>query len=543
MTSDEALSEVNRQFEEERAVKQAKAMGMGYIDIGNFPINPDLLYILDEEQASKGRLMPFFRVGKKLRVAIESTDNPETKKILDFLRGQQYQLNLNICSSDGMTDALKMYKSELYKKEEEYESEFEEVDLGAYEAEIEELSKMQAKMESMAPAEAIHLIMVGAVKTSASDVHIEAYEKFAKIRYRIDGILQDIMQITNKAYEHVRSQLKYQAKVKLNVTAVPQDGRFAFMVNERKIDVRFSTLPSAFGESMVMRLLDSARHIPNLEELGFMGKSHEDVKWALEQPNGMILTTGPTGSGKTTTLYTMLNEVNTPETKIITLENPVEFNLAGVVQSQINHDKGYDFAQGLRSILRQDPDVVMVGEIRDLETAEIAAQAALTGHQVFSTLHTNSALGVLPRLLNMGLEPYMTAPSLRVIIAQRLVRKICEDCKEEYVMEGNVKEYFDEIKMGLLKRGVETKIPDKFYKGKGCEKCSETGYRGRVGLYEVFRNTEHVQALILKKAPAEDLHEALNKQGMITMREDGFIKVTLGLTTMDEVLRVTADVG
>ncbi|MDD4352745.1 MAG: ATPase, T2SS/T4P/T4SS family, partial [Candidatus Gracilibacteria bacterium] len=387
MPDKDSIASINRELEEKEVIAQAKQMGMPYIDIANTPINIDLLRIVSEEDARAAMLMPFFRVGKKLRLAVWDPETQTVKDVLKNLRNEGYLLNLSLASKNGLEESFAQYKTDLIKKESKvYDNQFVEDNLSAYEEEIKNLNKLKEKLETSNAADSLNSLFVGAVKTGASDLHFEPYEQAAKVRFRIDGVMQDIFELQKKVMEGIIVQIKQKARLKLNVSDEPQDGRLSFLINDRKIDVRVSSIPTVYGESIVMRLLDSGKRSLQLKELGFEGRSLEIIKEASHHPNGIILSTGPTGSGKTTTLYSLLGILNSPERKIITLEDPVEYHVAGISQSQIDPSRKYTFAKGLRAILRQDPDVVMVGEIRDLETAEIAAQAAMTGHIVLSTL-------------------------------------------------------------------------------------------------------------------------------------------------------------
>ena len=331
--------------------------------------------------------------------------------------------------------------------------------------------------------------------------------------------------------------------MKLNVATEPQDGRYYFNFNKRKVDVRVSALPTEYGETFVLRLLDSGKKALDFETMGYVGRNLELVKGATAIANGMVLVTGPTGSGKTTMLYAMLRQFNKPEAKIVTLEDPIEYHLENVAQSQINEKRGYSFGSGLRAILRQDPDVVMLGEIRDLETAETAAQAALTGHVLLSTLHTNSAVDTIPRLLNIGLQPYMVAPAIHTIVAQRLVRVVCKECGQDEAVKDSEKEEIEKVLAGVrtVAPDMVLEIPATIKNATGCPKCSHTGYSGRTAIAEVFVFDDTIRDLILGKKSSREILEAARAQGMLTLKEDGMLKVIAGQTTLNEVFRVASD--
>ena len=379
-----------------------------------------------------------------------------------------------------------------------------------------------------------------AIRMKASDIHIEAEQENDRLRFRIDGILHDILKVPHFLHAPLISRIKILSKMKIDEQRIPQDGRFDVVIDERQVDLRVSTMPTVHGEKVVMRLLDKSEGVLTLEQLGVTGSNFDRLIENINKPYGIILSTGPTGSGKSTTLYAILSRISKPGVNIITLEDPVEYELPGVNQAQVKPQIGFTFAEGLRSVLRQDPNIIMVGEIRDLETAAMATHAALTGHLVLSTLHTNDAAGALPRLINMGVEPFLITSSINAVIGQRLVRKICDDCRERVSIPPAVKNLIQkeltEVPSGQLKNlNVEQLI---FYHGKGCSKCSN-GYRGRIGIFEVLAMSDKIEELSVRKAPASDIKKAAVEGGMITMMQDGLIKALKGITTIDEVMRVT----
>jgi type IV pilus assembly protein PilB len=394
----------------------------------------------------------------------------------------------------------------------------------------------------------IGVVLSGGVYLSASDIHFEPQEKKVKMRIRLDGMLHDVLFLPNETYRLLLSRIKLLAGLKLNVHNKPQDGSFEVVLpSEDKVDqlieIRTSSLPADFGESIVMRILNP-ESLKNIEDLGLRNDLAELFKKQIQKPNGMIIITGPTGSGKTTTLYAFLKYIQKPEIKIITIEDPIEYRLKGASQTEINAKRGYDFASGLRSIVRQDPDVILVGEIRDLETAKISLQAALTGHLVFSTLHTNDAAGSIPRLTSLGANAINIGPAINMIVAQRLVRKVCKKCstlmpasaEEKEKIKKSLKNVPKSILSNLnIKEGI--RIP----KIKGCEDCNFTGYKGRVGIFEAFLITKEVEALILKNPAIFEIEELISKNGMLYMRQDGLIKVLQGVTTIEEINRVTGE--
>ncbi len=540
---DQKLEEINRAYAEKEAVEKAKRLGLSYVEVSKLPINVDLLYLLSEDECRAGKLVPFFRVGKKLRLAVFDPELAETKALIAKLKDQGYALNLNIASEPSILSALHTYHVEFFKQKQEIENVYQEEDLGSMLEEIQNLTTLKEKLAHYSGEESANALLVGAMRAGSSDIHIEPFENQTKVRFRIDGVLQDVFTVAKEQSAQMVNQFKHLAHIKLNITNRPQDGRFSFYVNHKKVDVRLSSLPTMFGETLVMRLLTSNPQTLSLTELGLSGNALRLVQAAVQRPNGLILATGPTGSGKTTTLYALLHILNNSERKIITLEDPVEYYVPGLIQSQINPDLEYNFAAGLRAILRQDPNTIMVGEIRDQETAEIACQASLTGHIVLSTLHTNDAVGAIPRLVNMGLQPFVLAPSLDTVIAQRLVRRICLDCAEPYNHSPQELELLKDL-IGSIEKVQEIQIdlPEHFMKGRGCEKCSYTGYRHQLGIYEVFTVDAEVEKMILAGRLSADVFAYFRtQQKMLTLREDGALRVLQGVTTLSEVLRVTSD--
>jgi type IV pilus assembly protein PilB len=389
----------------------------------------------------------------------------------------------------------------------------------------------------------VEVILTNAIEGSASDIHIEPSEKDVRVRYRIDGILHTSLMLPRNVLAAIVTRIKILSNLKIDESRLPQDGRFHMEVGKKSVDFRVSILPLIYGEKVVMRILDKTGSVPTLDQLGIRGLALKWVQENIKKTHGIFLITGPTGSGKSTTLYAILSILNTPNVNIVTLEDPVEYFIEGVNQSQINPEIGLTFAAGLRSILRQDPNVVMVGEVRDKETAELAVHAALTGHLVFSTLHTNNSIGAMPRLIDMGIEPFLLSASINVVAAQRLVRKICQNCKMEIPMTPAVETELKKNLEGIPEDYLQGFNPKelKQFKGKGCEKCGNTGYQGRFGIFEVLPATTEIQELVLAKASSHRLYEEAKKLGMITMKQDGVVKVLRGETTMDEIIRVTTE--
>ncbi|MBU6389517.1 GspE/PulE family protein, partial [Patescibacteria group bacterium] len=384
-----------------------------------------------------------------------------------------------------------------------------------------------------------------AIHEKASDVHVESFEDEVRIRYRVDGQLVDVVKLPPDISAAMVSRIKILSRLRLDETRVPQDGRFDVNFNDAQVDLRVSVMPTVHGEKVVMRILDKNKGISSLEALGLSGLGYKNLIKAINRPFGICLATGPTGSGKSTSLYAILNRIATPNVNVVTLEDPVEYEMKGINQSQIRPKIGFTFAEGLRSILRQDPNIIMVGEIRDGETANMATQAALTGHLVLSTLHTNDAAGAIPRLTNMGIEPFLIASSVNVAMGQRLVRKICPNCKSEVTLPAGIRNQItaelENIAKNNPKEAGRVKQPFTFYQGKGCSVCQGKGYQGRIGIYEVLMMSDEIEDLTLKRAAATDIQTQAQKEGMITMYQDGLLKVVAGLTTLDEVLRETSN--
>ncbi|MBU4216473.1 GspE/PulE family protein [Candidatus Parcubacteria bacterium] len=529
--------------EKERVAEQmAVGLGVPYINLFGFPISAEALSLIDEKIAIQEKIVCFFYDGENIRIAATNPDNPVVLKKMEEICAEKYSKGaIYLISDNSLIYALKQYASLPKIKKLVNGVEIKGADVEKFEQEINDYKSLDKKINEVNISDVVTLILAASIKMNSSDIHIEAEEKGIVIRYRIDGVLHDAAVIDKDKWKKIISRMKLLAKVKINIENKPQDGRFTIFLNEKKIDVRASFLPTSYGESVVMRLLFSDSVTLGFEQLGLRAREFEILKKEMVKPNGMILTTGPTGSGKTTSLYAILNTLNTENTKIITLENPIEYQLKGINQSQIDEKKGYTFANGLRSVLRQDPDVVMVGEIRDLETAEIAIQASLTGHLVLSTLHTNDAAGVIPRLIDMGVKSYFLTPSINALIGQRLIRKVCNNCKVEHVLTAEEKQLVQKI-LAVISPKAEVNIPNElpkiFKAGAGCEKCGGTGYKGRIGIYEILTMSDDVKELADNGAPAfKILYQAI-ENGMVTMLQDGVLKCMDGVTSLEEVYRV-----
>ena len=529
----------------------SKQYGVPSIALGQFEVDPAVVKLVPSETAQKYQIVPLSRSGATLTIAMTDPTNVFAMDDIKFMTG--YNVEPVVASETAVVEAIQKYYGakagaaaaalaagpsalELASKALDEMPLEDPGDVEVLE-EFEEISaEALARQGEEAPViKLCNVILMSAIQKGASDIHIEPYEKELRVRYRIDGILYNIMQPPMKYRDAITSRIKIMSKLDIAEKRLPQDGRIKIRFQDngelRDIDFRVSCLPTLFGEKIVMRLLDKNKLMLDMTKLGFEQESLTKFETAIGKPWGMVLVTGPTGSGKTNTLYSSIAKVNTAETNIMTAEDPVEFNLMGVNQVQVRENIGLNFAAALRSFLRQDPNIILVGEIRDFETAEIAVKAALTGHLVLSTLHTNDAPSTVNRLMNMGIEPFLVASSLQLICAQRLVRRICANCKEAHPMPAQAL-----IQAGFTPDDAGSVEPKK---GKGCEKCNKTGYKGRVGLYEVMEVTEELRELILVGASALELRRKAIEDGMITLRNSGLRKVKDGLTTIDEVVRET----
>lgn len=534
-------SEIKLKEIEKQTEKYSQQAGLDYINLFGFPISPEALVLIPEEKAREINTVCFLYDGHNIRVGcLEYTAGVQEE--IDLLK-EVYFANVKpyLISENSFNYALDAYKS--IPKTKKYESgvEISEESLEKFKQEINSYKSLNNKINDVNITDVITLILATAIKVGASDVHIEAEESGVAIRIRIDGVLQDAAMISREKWHKIVTRLKILAKVKINIENKPQDGRYTIHLTERSIDVRCSFLPTSFGESVVMRLLDSKVTTLEFENLGIRPVIMAQLQKEIDKPNGLILTTGPTGSGKTTTLYAIINKLNKPGTKIITLEDPIEYQMPGINQSQVDSKHGYSFSDGLRSILRQDPNIVMVGEIRDLETAEISIQASLTGHLVLSTLHTNDASGVIPRLIDIGVKPYFLSPSINAVIGQRLVRKLCPYCREIHEPNLEEREQLNRILSVISPKAnleIPATLPVIYKAGPGCEKCSFIGYKGRVGIYEIFTMDDKIKQLTAENAPSFKILQQAIENGMITMLQDGVLKALDGLTSLEEIYRV-----
>lgn len=539
----DTLNQLYRKSEEERAMHTAQKNHLPYIDINILPIDADTVNSIPEEQARSANMAVIYRVGKKYQIAVADPESPETVKELQNLQEKEgIVFNLVVVSPGGLEKAWNNYKFKSFADTfNEKGVTLKTDDLTDFEKGITSIIDLKKRILEINTTELFNIIVAGGVKTHASDIHIEPDGEQIRLRYRIDGVLQDIVRFPKSVHKTIISRIKMLAKMKLNITNIPQDGNFNITLEHNALNVRVSILPTSYGESVVMRVLEENITGLKLDQLGFNQYYMEKIQEQVMKPTGMILTTGPTGSGKTTTLYSFIKQLNQPSVKIITLENPVEYRIEGVTQTPVDVNEEFTFATGLKAVVRQDPDIIMVGEIRDGETADIAIQAALTGHLVLSTLHTNNAAGAIPRLLHLGVNPALIAPSLNAVIAQRLVRKLCEHCKEEYAPAQETLEKIRSIVEGIPKNDSMA-FPDKIeklYRSRGCSKCNFIGYSGRIGIYEIFTMTPNIEKIILANVSTADMLATAKNDGMITMEEDGVLKALEGSTSLEEVRRVT----
>lgn len=544
---EEALSDKMAQIalkeKEQETQAKANALGLGYINLVGFPIGPETIAVINQADAERLQVICFLRTTDQLRLAAVHPEDPEVQAMVRSI-GEKLRVHTEVyaISEHSLQSALHLYTLLPKKITSVSGIAIDQADLERYRQQIQDIRQLDKYLTDVSTSDMFTFLLAGAIQSRSSDIHIEAEDSGIRVRYRIDGVLTPVATLPTTTWPRIISRIKLMAGLKLNVTTIPQDGRISVFLQDDKIDVRVSTLPTAFGESVVMRLLRSSASSITFNDLGLRGRAYEELKKEIDRPNGMVIVTGPTGSGKSTTLYAVLNQLNKPDTKIITLEDPIEYKLSGINQSQVDWSKDYTFAKGLRSILRQDPDIVMVGEIRDLETADTAIQAALTGHLVLSTIHTNDAAGAIPRFLSMGTKPYLLAPALNAVVAQRLVRKICTNCTIDDELDTATLEKVTRILTTIpVTSGhrVEVEGGLRFKKGQGCEVCHGLGYTGRIGIFEVLVVDPEVEKLILDNKISElTIREAAEHQGMVTMAQDGLLKALDGLTTVDEVFRV-----
>lgn len=547
------LEDLRKQEEEDliQMISEPK-YGISPINLAGMIIDNDALRSIPEKEAMELEIAPFKLVGKNLHIAVRSPQPDKLESLNKYFAEHGYIPHFYMASLASLEKVWERYKEISYASESK---------MGTVSISGEALKKIIAEIKSIddittaikaAEKDKIHttshileIAIAGAIAVNASDIHFEPEEKTVRLRFRLDGVLHELMEIPPEIHKFINSRIKLISGLKITTSAIAQDGRFSFFLDQDEINLRVSIMPGAYGESVVLRILNpkSIRH--KLEDAGIEPKLYEVFMNEIRKPNGLILLTGPTGSGKTTTLYSFLQRIYSEEIKIITIEDPIEYHLPGISQTQVDDEKGYTFLLGLRSALRQDPDVIMVGEIRDPETAKTAVESALTGHLVFSTLHTNNAAGVIPRLIDLDVNPKTLVSALSLSIAQRLVRKLCENCKKEKEITEDDKKIINKIietarinGKAIDDYGVDLKAPMKIYKPVGCEHCNKTGYNGRMGIFEAVQTDERIEKIIPENPSEREIKKIACLQGTLDMKEDGIIKVLKGVTSLEEVASV-----
>ena len=545
----EKLERDRREAEEADARRRAAKNLTPYLSLisTTVPTEIEAMALVPEERAKEALLVPLQLVRKKLKVAVFDPTLKKTKEVLDELRAKNYELILYTSSLSGLKHIWEYYEYVGTQKEISGRVEIDQENLSSLAKEIktfEDLAKKILSFDKPRVSELLEIMLAGALSLGASDIHLEPEKKRSVVRLRVDGVLHEIEKnFPISKYRSVVNRIKLLSNLKLNVKEEPQDGRFTIALKNKNIEVRTSIIPSEYGEMAVLRVLDPESLKTDLSELGLRDDDFLILKKEIERPNGLILNTGPTGSGKTTTLYAILKKLSNPGVKIITIEDPIEYHLEGISQTQVRPEAKYTFASGLRSILRQDPDVILVGEIRDKETAEIAMNASLTGHLVLSTIHANDAAGTLPRLIDLGANVQIIGPALNLIMAQRLVRVVCRRCKKETALSGAVRKKINEFVAGLPGRIDKTDLKNpRVYEAAGCKECAGTGYKGRISLFELLLVTKEVEGAIYKNPNEIEIKDLARRQEMVTMQEDGVLKVLLGKTSFEEVERLTGKI-
>ncbi|MFA6050423.1 MAG: GspE/PulE family protein [Candidatus Paceibacterota bacterium] len=539
---------LRKKEEEDLAQILSSKYGVDYVDLAGITINTDALRLIPEEQARATEAAAFKMTGKLLSVAVHAPNKEEVKQLVKELEEKGFKVSVYMVSKQSLEKAWGRYKDLSFAMA---------TRAGSLDISDEEIQELIGKVQSIKDIHAlvddtiqikrvyriskiIGIMTAGAIALGASDIHIEPEEKETRLRFRLDGVLVDIESFDHETYDLMLSRIKLLSGLKLNIKQNAQDGRFSVVVKDKEIEMRTSILPGAYGESIVMRVLNPDTIAAPLEDLGIPPKLMKIFEDEMKKPNGMILNTGPTGSGKTTTLYAFVKKMYEPGTKIVTIEDPIEYHLKGIVQTQVETAKGYTFAAGLRSTLRQDPDVILVGEIRDAETAEIAIHAALTGHLVFSTLHTNNAAGIFPRLIDLGINPKIMTSAISVGIAQRLIRRVCINCGEKSPIPEKYKETMAYHIKNIRRKGEEVLQSDSVIQAHegGCEKCNGTGYKGRVALYEAIITDKNVEEVVYNNPSEREVEKAADHQNILLLAEDGVQKVLNGVSTIEELERV-----
>lgn len=541
---DRKLNELLNKEEEELAQTLSSKYNLEYLDLSRMSINTDALRIVPEEEAREAKLAVFGIVNKKIQVAVLAPANEKTKQTIRDLENRGYGPTLFMVSNESLKRAWDRYSELSFASE---------VKAGVLDISNEQIKEFVSKVKSVADvrelveevlemkkgfriSRILEIVIAGALATNTSDIHFEPEEVYARLRYRLDGVLTDILNFDLETFKLILSRLKLLSGLKINIKESAQDGRFSIKIDTKEMEIRTSVLPGAYSESIVLRILNPETIAVPMEELGIEPHLLKLLEREIKKPNGMLLNTGPTGSGKTTTLYAFLRKVHTSDVKIITIEDPIEYHLPGIVQTQVD-EKKYTFAEGLRSTLRQDPDIIMVGEIRDEETAGVAINAGLTGHLVFSTLHTNDAAGSFPRLIDLGVDPKVISAAVNVVMAQRLVRKLCPICRNKTPIPENIRAFIEKI-MASIKGPFEKPDTGSYFVAVGCPSCSGVGYQGRIGIFEAIFMDEQIDKIIREGGSEREIAKVAESQGVLTMLQDGVLKVLNGTTSFEELGRV-----
>ena len=541
------LDQLLRKEEEELVGMLSAKYGIEYVSLIGTPVNADALRLIHEDVARGAMVAGFALIDKKIKLATRNPESDQLQAVIANLKTKGYSPELYITSTQSLEKAWNMYKDLSFAYESKAGSlEISNEEIAAIVEQAKSLPVIISILEQTMTARKSYRIsriletaVAGALAIEASDIHLEPEEAYVQLRYRLDGVLQEVTRLDNETYGLILSRIKLISGMKLNIKKDSQDGRFSIKLPIGDIEVRVSILPGAYNESVVMRILNPKSIDVPLESLGINPKLLNILLKEIDRPDGMILTTGPTGSGKTTTLYSFLKKVHNPQIKIITIEDPIEYHLPGIVQTQVN-DKGYNFLEGLRAAVRQDPDVIMVGEIRDNETADIAVNSALTGHLVFSTLHTNDAAGTYPRLIDLGVNSKILTSAIRVAMAQRLVRKLCPACKKEVPIEGDAQQNIETTIQSIEDKSLVPSDRSKMWVSVGCEQCNKTGFKGRIGIYEAILTDKKIEDAVEMNPSEREIWAAAAGQGLLTMKQDGTLKILQGITSMSELERVIA---
>src|SRR3989338_853491 len=535
------MEDIELKHKEEMVKREAEEKGVPYINLIGFAMGPEALKTIPLEEVKQEKVVCFLLLEGNARFGAVNPEREEAKRVVERV-GNTYHVKTDVyaISEHSLAQAIKIYEHLPKEREAVKGIDITDEELSRFTSNINNLSDFNAFLKNVSTTDIVTLLIAAGVKLRASDIHLEPRENKFIVRFRIDGVLHDITDLNDEQARLINSRLKLLSGLKLNVTNRPQDGRFTIYLPKDRIDVRASSLPTDFGETLTLRLLMASIANLKLEDLGLNAESLKVLEKQLKKPAGMIISTGPTGSGKTTTLYAIMNRLNSEEAKIITIEDPIEYRLPSISQSQVDPKRDYTFAKGLKSLVRQDPDILMVGEIRDGETTEIAIQAALTGHLLLTTLHTNDAPSAPARLLSLGAKPALLAPALNIIIGQRLVRRLCENCKKETTLSSEEKEAMEKLIVTWPKEAkIKPPSPEKikFYSATGCEKCQNFGYWGRVGIFEFILADDDLKNAIISGNSAEhQIRELAKKEGLLTMAHDGLMKVTEGITSVEEVI-------